>query len=116
MSGEAQWMHAWTNFGSEDEEVLDVFLFKLGDNKIRISSIFPDGQDARQYMMQKMERGFYLIPVDQSDVIEVINVNLDILDAVNSPEGLILEEMSEAGQGPGNEEDLKDLVMFLNGQ
>ena len=114
MSGDAQWMHVWTNFGSGDEGVLDVFLFKFGDNKIRISSIFPEGQDARQYMMQKMERGFYLIPFDQSNVIEVIN--LDNLDAVNTPEGLILEEMSEVAQGPGNEEDLKDLVMFLNGQ
>ena len=91
-STQAQWMHLWTNIGSGECGNLDVFLFKLGDNKIRISSIFPEGQDARQYMMQKMERGFYLIPFDQSNVIEVIN--LDTLDAVTTPEGLILEEVS----------------------
>ena len=86
-SSQAEWSQQWTNFGSEGD--LEVFLFKLGDNKIRISTIFPEGHAAKQYVMKKMGRGFHLIAFDQSDVIEVIN--LDSLDNVTTQEGLILE-------------------------
>ena len=98
-SSQAEWSQQWTNFGSEGD--LEVFLFKLDDKKIRISTIFPEAQAAKLYLMKKMGRGYHLIPSDQSDVIEVIN--LDSTDNVTTPEGLILEAVSKVTAGAGKE-------------
>ena len=93
-STQAQWSQVWTNFGSRvGADLDDVFLFNY-DGKVRISTIFPEGRVAKQYMMRKGETEgvYYLDPFDESDMIQLINLNY--FDALKTPEGLILESVT----------------------
>ena len=89
----------WTNFGSGIGGDLEVFYFEH-DGRIRISTIFPEGKLAKQYRMQRGEtEGVYsLFPFDDSEVVQLINLDMNALDTVKTPEGLIIGSVPESAE------------------